>query len=108
MRQDRYRKASRRFSLSIRTCLEMSAFGLKLEMSALGLKLEMSALGLKLEMSAFGLKLEISAENPEPKHVTYIAYSVFKRHTLPLHLLLLLVLLLLLLLSLVQCRTEHR
>jgi hypothetical protein len=34
MRQDRYRKASRSFSLSIRTCQEMSAFGLKLEISA--------------------------------------------------------------------------
>ena len=31
MRQDRYEEANRSFSLSIRTCLEMSSLGLNLE-----------------------------------------------------------------------------
>ena len=51
MRQDRYEKANRGFSLSIRTCLEMSALG---------------------------PNVEISAENPAPKQLRYVTYSVFK------------------------------
>jgi len=53
MRQDRYEEANGSFSLSFRTCLEMSSFG---------------------------LNLETRAENPAPKHLRYFK-AIFVRNS---------------------------